>query len=296
MRCWVGMRRGSWRDWRRGAPPGARASDGSTSSNPSGRGPLSHRSRVRAGRHPCRHCRGAGRAARDGAAPHARARSVRAARARGRRADLAAAVQPAGRRAVARSGSLRRGARGVRTRGARRASRVALVGLGRVACALDRRDEACAAYRASTARRALLDEKPALAGGLPVMRYKPEVLDELARHGLRPRPDTPPGGSASRSTISISSRSASCAIAAAPASSRDASWPARRRARDAIPYSPSRSTGRNKALPLTYVAYRQQAGGVVEWARRLGDSLFSADCGPIRRAPLSKPAAASAFS
>ena len=24
------------------------------------------------------------------------------------------------------------------------------------------------------------------------MRYRPEVLDELARHGLRPRPETPP--------------------------------------------------------------------------------------------------------
>jgi hypothetical protein len=24
------------------------------------------------------------------------------------------------------------------------------------------------------------------------MRYTPHVLDELARHGLRPRPDTPP--------------------------------------------------------------------------------------------------------
>jgi hypothetical protein len=27
---------------------------------------------------------------------------------------------------------------------------------------------------------------------VPVIRYKPEVLEELSRHGLRPRPDTPP--------------------------------------------------------------------------------------------------------
>jgi hypothetical protein len=28
---------------------------------------------------------------------------------------------------------------------------------------------------------------------LPVIRYRPEVLEELARHGLSPRPDTTPG-------------------------------------------------------------------------------------------------------
>jgi hypothetical protein len=27
---------------------------------------------------------------------------------------------------------------------------------------------------------------------LPVTRYKPEILDELARHGLQPRPTTAP--------------------------------------------------------------------------------------------------------
>jgi hypothetical protein len=27
---------------------------------------------------------------------------------------------------------------------------------------------------------------------LPVVRYKPEILEELSRHGLRPASDTPP--------------------------------------------------------------------------------------------------------